>query len=265
MKKLILLLTMAAIYANLSAQVTYLHSFNASATSVHLNIAGYKYYLMDEINNECRFYNTDFSLWKTISLNIPQGSYLYDIRHVSDNLFDNDSEVELVYITYEYDTTYYYYTYYLKLINENGSVMLDVPGGYFSDVTPVNESEDQFFVYKGDFSTWPYSRETQVYGIPGQISVTENNADKMFLSPPFPNPSRDKINIPYSLPQREQGMGILEILDENGRQVKHQELPGHEGIVPLDLNGFAPGVYQYRIKSGNRTVGSQKFVVVKDK
>jgi len=262
MKKIVILLILAAFNAHLSAQVTYLHSFNASATSVHLDIAGYKYYLMDEINNECRLYNTDFSLWKTISLNIPQGSYLYDIRYVSDNLFDNDPEVELVYITYEYDTTYFYYTYYLKLINENGSVMLDVPGGYFSEIVPVSDSEDRLLIYKGDFSVWPYVHETMVYQLPGQTNIPAPDFGRSYLNPPYPNPATYQINIPYDLPPGAGSGAVIEITDQEGRIIRREDLVIPGGIYVLNLSGFSPGAYRYVIKAYGQILGLQRFVVV---
>lgn len=262
MKKIAIPLIMAVFSAQLSAQVTYLHSFNASATSVQLGIAGYKYYLMDDVGNECRIYNPDYSLWKTISLGIPAGNYLYDIMYVSDDLFDSDSEVELAYITYEYDTTYYYYTYYLKLINENGSIILDIPGGYYCGIVPVSDSEDRLLVYKGDFSVWPYVRETMVYQLPGQTNIPEPGLGRSYLMPPFPNPAMHQINIPYDLPLGAGSGAVMEIMDQEGRTIREEILAAPGGIYPLSLSGFSPGAYRYAIKAHGQILGTQKFVVV---
>ena len=226
-----------------------------------LTTAGYKYYLMDDINNECRIYNTDFNLWKIIPLNIPPGEFLYDVRNVSDNLFDGDASIELVYISYKYDTLFYYYTYHLKLINEDGSVILEVPGGYFSDVLSTGESEQQLFIYSGDFSIWPYQRETHIYALPGQLFIPQPEPGSMSSLPPYPNPVARLINIPYSLPSGDRTGGWIEITDQNGRQVRSIQVQDQSGNCQVDVTHFAPGVYYYQIRIREMVIPGQRFIV----
>ncbi len=89
----LLLLMAAAGYT----QVTLEHTYNYSAALVKFETPGYKYYLMDVAGAQCRIYNLDHSLYKTISCNVPADSYLADVRHLSEKVFDNDEGIELVY------------------------------------------------------------------------------------------------------------------------------------------------------------------------
>ncbi len=75
---------------------------------------------MDDWANQCRIYNTDHSLWKTINLLVPPGQYLYDIKYVSEGLFTSDDALSLLYIYYEYDEINQYSTYTVAVVTENG-------------------------------------------------------------------------------------------------------------------------------------------------
>jgi hypothetical protein len=57
----------------LNAQVTLDKKYDYSTSVVKLETLGYKYYLMDVPLGQCRIYNTDHSLLKTINCNIPGG------------------------------------------------------------------------------------------------------------------------------------------------------------------------------------------------
>ena len=115
MKKSILLLVFLVTMMTSNAQISLEKTYNASTGITQLAISGYKYFLMDVVNNQCRVYNMDHSLWKTINLSVPSGMYLYDIKFVSETLFNSDSKVELAYIYYYYDATLLFYTYFTKV------------------------------------------------------------------------------------------------------------------------------------------------------
>ena len=117
MKKNLLLLAMLMITFMAQTQIVKENDYTGSTNLVKLAISGEKYYTMDWSNNQCRLYNIDHSLWKTINLAVPSGMYLYDIRHVSETLFNLDTKVELAYTYYAYDTALYYYTYATRIIN----------------------------------------------------------------------------------------------------------------------------------------------------
>ena len=166
MKKFIPILILSFAYFFTNAQISMEHSFPYSTTITKTTNSGYKYFAMDVVNNQCLIYDTDYSLWKTINLQIPAGHYLYDVKYVSDNLFDTDAGIELYYTYYFYDTTAFYYTYYSKIINEDGSVILDLPGCYYSEIIK-GATGYILLAYIWDFSVYPSTLNTVVYSLPG--------------------------------------------------------------------------------------------------
>lgn len=84
MKRFALLIAIIIIVKLASGQITLESTYNFSGTYTKLANSGYKFYVMDVGVNQCRIYNTDHSLWKTINLSVPNGSYLYDIRYVTE-------------------------------------------------------------------------------------------------------------------------------------------------------------------------------------
>lgn len=86
------------------AQISPEYTYNYSAAYTNLRYSGDKLFIMDVPENQCRIYNMDHSLWKTINLSVPANHYLYDIRYVSEGLFTDDERLSLAYIYYSYDT-----------------------------------------------------------------------------------------------------------------------------------------------------------------
>src|SRR5210317_1798820 len=67
----------------LQAQVTLEKTYNYSGTLTAIDSNEYKYFVMDVPMKQCRIYNEDHSLFKTINLTVPEGYFLYDIKFVS--------------------------------------------------------------------------------------------------------------------------------------------------------------------------------------
>ena len=117
------------------AQITFEHEFaGLSAASVELPSAGFRYYVMDAGLNQCRIYTPEYALWKTISLPVSIGEYLVDIQYLSENIFNTDNAIELLYVTYRCDTLQGYGTYATYVAGESGAILLSVPGGGYSVV-----------------------------------------------------------------------------------------------------------------------------------
>ncbi len=79
MKKLFLIISSLFVSLLINAQVTLENTYNTSATITRLENSGYKYYAMDVAASQCRLYNMNHSIYKTINLSVPGGQYLYDI------------------------------------------------------------------------------------------------------------------------------------------------------------------------------------------
>lgn len=109
MKKLILTIIFSILILGLFAQVTLEQTYNYSTSVVKLETLGYKYYLMDVPSGQCRIYNLDHSLLKTINCSVPSGFYLSDVKFISEKLFDNDNGIELLCSYYKYNNSGAYY------------------------------------------------------------------------------------------------------------------------------------------------------------
>jgi hypothetical protein len=76
--------------------VTLEKKYDYSTAFVKLETQGYKYYLMDMPNAQCRIYNLGHSLYKTINCSVPNNCYLADIKYISEKVFDSDAGLELL-------------------------------------------------------------------------------------------------------------------------------------------------------------------------
>lgn len=260
MKKPILLIAFFALMTISNAQITLEQTYPASATLTELSIPGYKYYLMDVVNNQCRLYNLDHSLWKTINLDIPSGMYLYDIRYVSDTLFNKDNKVELAYTYYSYDTTLLYFTYNTRVIDEDGIELLSIPGCSFVDVISTGSNGTKMLAYVYDYSLVLYTVNTLVYSLPGNLPPGGiSQIGEGFLKKAYPNPTNYIVTIPYQLPVGTNNARIL-LANGSGQVLKsfNVDRTFHELIIPTD--GLPKGVLLYYLKTDQGIIGSGKLV-----
>jgi len=173
-RKLIFIAVLLFIFNGLRAQLTLENTYNVSTGITYIDNEGYKYYAMDVANKQCKIYNLDHNLWKTINLEIPANNYLADIQFVYNKTFNHDDKIELLYIYYEYITvgSTYYYIYGTKVLNEDGTLLLSVPGGGYSQLLWTGEEGYKLFIYVYDYSVSPYTVATKVYGLPSKADFS---------------------------------------------------------------------------------------------
>lgn len=266
MKQLTLFILVFVFSAMLSsAQITPEHTYTGvSAAYIHLPVAGYKYYVMDVANKQCRLYNNDHSLWKTINLSIPAGYYLCDIQYVTEDLFNTDNLIEMLYVSCNYNTTLKYYTYDTRIVNENGTLLLSMPYAGYSYVYPA-ETGSKLFMWIYDFSVFPETVNTMVYPIPGNLKpLTTGSPDelKSSLRSAYPNPATNEVTIPYSLPSNVK-QAELKLYSMNGRLVKSFTIDHTFNSLLVKTSELPAGLYVYRIESNTFKSESYKLVVSK--
>jgi hypothetical protein len=257
---LILMFSIVAVYGQITLQKTY----NYSTTVVKLETLGYKYYLMDVPANQVRIYNMDHSLFKTINCTVPNGYYLADVKYVSQNLFNTDSQIELVYTYYKYVSTSssYYYIYGAKVITENGTVLQPIDNAQYIYVNKTGETEYKLFAYCFDYSVFPEKVWTNIYSITGSLvsalNISGSQPDN-FLNA-YPNPATDIIRVDYALPDDIKS-ARLNILDSSGKTVKNFLVDGHSDHLALNVNDLSSGIYHYYIEYDNSRTTSKKLIV----
>jgi len=266
MKQLAIIFTILVFFAaRSSAQFTLEHTYTGvSAAYIHLPVAGYKYYVMDVANKQCRLYNNDHSLWKTVNLSIPANYYLCDIQYVTENLFNTDNLIEMLYVSCNYNTTLKYYTYDTQIVNENGTTLYSMPGAGYSYIYPA-ENGSKLFVWVYDFSVFPETVNTLVYSIPGQVyTAMDEDIENLKISQPgaYPNPAYGEINIPYSLPSNVK-QAELKLYTMNGTLVKSYTIDHTFNSIQVKTSELPAGLYVYRIDSDGYKSDAYKLLVSK--
>jgi hypothetical protein len=262
MRRLISTSIFFALFISLSAQVTLNKRYEYSTSVVKLETLGYKYYLMDVPNGQCRIYNTDHSLFKTINCNVPGGFYLSDVKLLSEKLFDTDPGIEMLCTFYKYNSSKAYYEYDSKIINEDGSQIQFIDGGIYNYINKTDETTYQLFSYCYDYSIFPEKVWTNIYNLPGSpvVSAIINNDNPDYLLNAFPNPATQSLKVAYTLPENVT-QGTLYIVDNTGRQVNQFIVDKHTDFLMLVVSRFQSGVYHYFIEYGNTKTPAKQLIV----
>lgn len=262
MKKLILIQLFIGAMLIANAQINPESTYNFSGTYTKLANSGYKFFVMDVGTSQCRIYNTNHSLWKTINLSVPAGNYLYDIKYISENLFTTDNSLCLAYIYYSYNSTGQYYTYNARIIKENGTELLSVPGCQYLYVHNLEGVGTKMVAYCYDYSLSPYTVQTKVYNLPGQLVYVPGEAEPSdpASAMAFPNPANRLATISYNLPAGVQNAELL-LCDPAGRILKTWNVNGPSGNLTVNTTGFPGGIYFYSLRQGTYNSGNHKLII----
>lgn len=255
--KMMILLMMSIAFYQSKAQFALEQTYNHSLNVTKINETEYKYFLMDVANSECRIYHLDHTLWKTISISLPKDYYLFDIKFVTENLFNSDSNIELWYSAYKWvgTATEGYYQYVSKVINEKGNNLANIDGGVYAYIIKTDENTYKLSVYAYDNSFFPGSVKTHIYSLPE--SGTAAAQTKSALLNPYPNPAEDAINLPLANGQQ---TGTLQVFSMSGQIIENKEI-SNQPLYSLNTQGWKPGVYTYRVITTTGASESKKFMV----
>ena len=259
MKKLLTVLILLS-YNLTFGQITLDNNYSYSGTYTKLAVSGYKFYLMDIGLAQCRIYNTNHTLWKTINLSIPASNYLYDIKLLSEGLLTSDNSLSLAYIYYSYDETSGVYTYNARLIRENGTELLSVPNCQYMEIKDLEGEGIRLLAYCYNYSVSPYTVETRIYNLPGNITGMPDNYPELSGHRPFPNPATDVITIGYLLPESAGSSEII-LYTASGKEKIRYVLNPHAGSISIPVHNLEPGLYGYAIVSSGNKTAAGKFMV----
>ena len=185
------------------------------------------------------------------------------MQFVSEKLFNSDNLIELTYSYTKYNPTEtsYYYTFETKLVNENGNILLTIPGAGLTNVIEVPGHGKKFLVYQYDYSVIPYRTYTHVYSLPESTTKSADySISSSGLGNPFPNPADRQVQIPLQLP-KEMHSGMLELYDMNGRRIMSYPVTGNTRNIILPTDQLIPGTYLYRVDSEQWQSDSKKIVI----
>lgn len=261
MRKLLFITLAVLLSISIKAQITLEKTYPASASMTYLLNDGPKYYLYDTLSSNCELFNMDHTVWKTIALQIPADHYLYSIQYVSDEIFATDSQVELLYITYRYDETAYYYEYTTRVINESGELLIDIPGASYASVYETPDNKAHLLAYVYDYSIAQVPSETKVYLLPGSFSYGVNEGPQAGgVLRCFPNPAADYFVVALT-PNKAQATSTIELHDAHGQLIGVYPVAAGSTQFRVPTRQLPHGLYIVSLKTADGILQTQKMMV----
>lgn len=255
------------------SQISLDTTYTEGANLIKLAISGHKYKQPNFAANELRILNTDHTLYKNIT--IPTQSHpINKITHVSETLFDTDSDIE--YAVYYFVSPPAYG--YLYIYDEFGNVEFYKDSvGNALDYNGVKGIENQELVfYDGTNSTMKIintNGSMSFYTLPGEIPCDEctsgtiagiskagNNKSGLEMTV-FPNPSGGEISVNYSIPNTENN-GFIEVINLSGKIVKSATVDHNSKTITIDLADLDSGNYFIRLRSSKNQHTTEKLIVI---
>ncbi len=238
----------------------------------------------DSISYECVIYNLDYSVFKTISIDLDPlinvaGLYSPSLvfNYVSENTFDLDNDIDvLCQLTY-YDGNDDLYAQ-VVVFHQNGSVLFASDIGN-SNAYLINSSIangallpslvntdigtkmilDVYYFNEGRYSF-------DVYSLPGSVASGLKNAgataeqENSLMT--YPVPANDELNMEYKLAGNEHS-GDIEVVDQQGRTVQTIHLDQNQGNLKMPLRNYAGGLYFYKLNSKRGAPRTAKVLIVR--
>jgi len=256
-----LIIAMLALYTAIGySQITLENIYSYSGAYAKLPVSGNKFYIMDVATSQCRIYNVNHTIWKTLNLSVPANNYLYDLRYLSEGLFTTDNSLCLAYVYYLYDATNAYYTFNAKIVKENGTELVAIPGCQYMEVVDLDNNGFKLVAYCYDYSVSPYTVQTRVYSLPGQILSSVSKTLPGMSALPYPNPAPEFVTISYNATEFS-GSGTLSIVDMQGNIVNQLLINSSNNRITIPTTTYSPGLYTYLVVAGSKTIDSGRFLV----
>lgn len=257
MKKIKLIILALLASTSLNAQITLENTYNVSGstaylTALELSNSGYKYVVTEPSLFQVKLYNTNHSLWKTISVPTISGYTLIGVYNISEGLFNIDNQVECV--AYYADYTANPVQLYVKVIDENGTVIKDIPNRSYAGVVSTSANTFKLIVNDNDMLR-------EVYSLPGTSSNLgiPNDGVTEIIGLSYPNPSTQFITIPYNLNENSD-LGIIKIYNVNGQIIETFNIDSNFNNLVLDISNYSAGSYRYSITVNGSESSTMNFI-----
>ena len=174
MKNLIISLGLVLIVSTGFTQLIQENVIDEKVKILQLDNGENKYIKYQGKEKDLNILNLDQSIWKTVELPLLKGHFLDEVKSISTNIFNNDSLVEILYTSVEYDYSYDYenpfypndfITFALNIINEKGEVLLREEK--INDYEIIESDwNKKLFVYKNPDKEFNKKTQTVIYAIP---------------------------------------------------------------------------------------------------
>tara|TARA_R110002050_G_scaffold173986_1_gene306897 strand:+ start:170 stop:706 length:537 start_codon:yes stop_codon:yes gene_type:complete len=156
------------------AQLTFEGRVNSMYKTFQLDNGVIKYVKYNKKEQKVLVFNLDKTLWREVSLPLPEGHQLDGIKHISVHTFNKDDLMEMAYTCVKYqipdnddvredDGDLMKFT--LNIVNENGDSLLEVPGSHDMEIIHSN-GQKNLLVFKLIGKHFDENNETLVYSLP---------------------------------------------------------------------------------------------------
>ena len=209
-----------------------------------LTSSGLNYYTINSTDNEISIYDSNHTLYKTVSISLTNSIEIGAVFLASDKLFNSNNKIEFIIRTQANRTEG----------SENKMLLFDEDGTNLFDFGDRWEA----FYFKDENNNFKLLTETNdksdnitydIYGLSGTLSSTQEAFHSRGEFIGFPNPSSNIINITNPLKNNEKEK--IEIYDINGKKVIEKEIIGNGKNIELNISNLSKGIYSYRILGYN--------------
>ncbi|MCK9613870.1 MAG: T9SS type A sorting domain-containing protein [Bacteroidales bacterium] len=274
--KNIVLVVMFIFSLNASAQITLEHTYDTASTYdlnqlmiIKFEVSGERYVKINIVNKSIDLYNMNHSFLKSISYaGFPQNANnIPIILYSSESLFDNDNEIEFMYV-YTTGTVSVPHT---RIYKEDGTLIFQADS--MGPLVKVNTPQSQYPIYNTSYGTKMIlsctNGQAKVFSLPGTLTtdIAEANGQLMQaqsgqLSKLYPNPSNGAVTLQYELPNGETE-GELILYNMQGMEVKRYKIDNTFSDILLDNTQLPAGTYFYQLQTSKGAVGTKKMVIIK--
>ena len=226
------------------------HTYQQFVYRVKLENSGEKYHAnnYDYLTSDITIYNSDHSLWKTVTTPAINGETIENV-FISETKIDLDDALELIYTISS--NTLDGGHYYGFIVKENGTVILDLPGAYDVFLSEFPSLETKLMVYSQDgpsFDQLYYT--TTVYHFDPTSSANEfDNLHFNFA----PNPANSDINLFSKLK-----IAQSTLYNSLGVIVKKWE---DNDITTINVENFPSGIYLLELLDSNNQKSTHKVII----
>jgi hypothetical protein len=288
MGKFLFLLCLTLVMGDLCAQIVREHAFDDQASVniqiVRLENSGQKTCVVnqvDSVNYQCIFYNSDYSEYKTVTMELDHliaitdfNSPRLEVDYISENTFDLDNDIDLLCQFSYYNSNNDLYAQVI-VFNENGSVLFatDIDnsnaflinssianGSILSSLINTNEGTkmilDAYYINEGKYSF-------DIYSLPGSVSTNLKSAgveSDNYLNA-FPVPASEFVIMDYKL-AGDQNSGEIEVIDQQGRTVQRIRVDKNQDVLRMPVKNYSNGIYFYKLNSKRGAPRTAKVLVI---
>ena len=245
------------------AQVSLDHTFTPTSSYYLIgfeNIAEpIDYYCFISSDHQISLYNPNYTLYKTINVNLPQGYSLSSVASAGKHIINTDDKVEL-FVSAGGSTTDNNNSTAL-IINEDGQIIHSFGYNYFIYCYGFHAANEQIKMLVTEYhitnqQTYELSYLYSIYSCFGNFTPTRTTSfsTNTNLLSPYPNPAVNFINLPYKLMQGK--TSVIRIYNMNGQLMDSYNIGSDFEAISIDVSRYIKGVYTYEYDGI-----SNKFIV----